>query len=194
MTTSKNNGFTLIEITVVMSIFILIFILGSNFIVTTLQSTRFTSDQGEAIIQARKAIDNISKDVREASSSERGDYPISYMTSQNFIWYGDVNNDGLAEKINYLVYGTDLLRVVTAPGASNNYPDSEKSTTTIAYYINNQTEAIFKYYDADNNETAIINEVRLINVSLKINVTPAVAPNDYYVETDIQLRNLKDNL
>ena len=40
----------------------------------------------------------------------------------------------------------------------------------------------------------MINEVRLINVILKINVTPLVAPNDYYVETDIQLRNLKDNL
>jgi len=194
MTANKNKGFTLIEITVVMSIFILIFILGSNFIVTTLQSTRFTSDQGEAIAQARKAINNISKDVREASRSERGDYPISYMSAQNFMWYGDINNDGSAEKINYLVDDSDLLRVVTAPGASNNYPSSEKSTTTIAHYINNQAEAIFKYYDADNNETATINEVRLIGVILKINVTPAVAPNDYYVETDIQLRNLKDNL
>lgn len=194
MAVNKNKGFTLLEITVVMSIFILIFILGSNFIITVLQSTRFTSDQGEAITQARRAIDNISKDVREASRSERGDYPISYMADQNFMWYGDINNDGSAEKINYMVDSSELLRVVTAPGASDNYPDSEKSTTTIAHYINNQSEAIFKYYDADNNETAVINEVRLISVILKINVTPLVAPNDYYVETDIQLRNLKDNL
>ena len=194
MIADKNKGFTLIELTVVMSIFILMFILGGNFNVTTLQATRFTSDQGEAIIQARKAINNISKDVREASCSERGDYPIGHMATQNFIWYGDVNNDNLAEKINYLIDGSDLLRVITGPGVNNNYPDSEKSTSTIAYYMNNQTESIFKYYDADNNETAAINEVRLINVNLKINVTPLVAPNDYYVETDIQLRNLKDNL
>ena len=68
------------------------------------------------------------------------------------------------------------------------------ATTTIASYVNNQEEAIFTYYDNSYNETGLINNVRLINIKLKINVTPERAPMDYTVETDVTLRNLKDNL
>jgi hypothetical protein len=60
--------------------------------------------------------------------------------------------------------------------------------------MNNQEDTIFTYYDSDHSEANIINDIRLVNIQLKINVTPNIAPNDYWARTDIQLRNLKDNL
>jgi hypothetical protein len=63
----------------------------------------------------------------------------------------------------------------------------------VADYVNNLSSPIFKYYDSDLNETTNINDVRSVGVSLKINVTPERAPYDYILESDVQLRNLKDN-
>lgn len=190
----NKSGFTLIESMVVLLIMVTVITLGSDYIITGFKGTTFESEQHEAIQNARKALENISKDVREASQSERGDYPLSFISAQNFIWYGDIDNDNEAEKIRYFLNSDNTLRrVVTQPGALGNY-DGSVTTTTIAYYVNNQAEPIFSYFNSLNAATNIINDVRLVNVRLKLNVTPAVAPNDYYIESDIQLRNLKDNL
>lgn len=190
----KNQpGYSLIEIIVTISIFLLVFMLGANFIIRGFRSITFGSEQETAIQNARRAMENLAKDIREAKSSEKGDYPLSTTEEQNFIWYGDVDNDSITEKIRYSLSENTLQKVIIEPGAENLY-NGPGSTTTIAQYVNNQTEPIFAYYDANNNETDIINDIRLINIKLKINVTPERAPLDYYLDTDIQLRNLKDNL
>jgi prepilin-type N-terminal cleavage/methylation domain-containing protein len=189
----NQSGYSLIEITVTVAIFALVFILGANFIITGFRSMTFGSEQETAIQNARRAMENLAKDIREAKSSEKGDYPLSVTEEQNFTWYGDVDNDGVAEKIKYFLLSSTLQRVIVEPGAGNLY-SGPGATTTIAQYVNNQAEPIFTYYDASNNETDEINNIRLINIKLKINVTPERAPLDYYLETDIQLRNLKDNL
>lgn len=186
-------GFTLIELLISMSIFVMVMIIGANFIMTSFKSNRFTSEQEEAIQNARKATENLIRDVREAKISERGDFPLVSIGAQEFIWYGDIDNDGETEKIKYLLDGINLIRIVTQPGALNNY-DGGSATTTIATYLNNQAEPIFHYYDDENNATPYIGDVRMVLVKLKVNVTPAIAPADYYVETSISLRNLKDNL
>ena len=191
---NKNTqGFTLVEIIVAMSIFILVFALGSEFIIKGLKSISFGSNQATAINHARRAMENLSIDLREAKKSEKGDYPILTIEAQNFIWYGDVDNDGITEQIRYFLDSSKLKRAIIEPGPDNNYDEAE-TTEIIAKYVNNQTENIFTYYDGANNETSLINNIRLINIKLKINVKPEIAPGDYYIESDIQLRNLKDNL
>lgn len=191
---NKNTqGFTLVEIIIAMSIFILVFALGSEFIIKGLKSISFGSNQATAINHARRAMENLSIDLREAKKSEKGDYPILTIEAQNFIWYGDVDNDGITEQIRYFLDSSKLKRAIIEPGPDNNY-DGAETTEIIAKYVNNQTENIFTYYDGANNETSLINNIRLINIKLKINVKPEIAPGDYYIELDIQLRNLKDNL
>ena len=190
---SNLTGFTLLEIIVVMSIFILIFIIGSEFIIKGFKSISFGSEQATAINHARKAMENLSVDLREAKKSEKGDYPLLVIEPQNFVWYGDIDNNGVTEKIRYFLDNTELKKTIIEPGLDNNY-DGIGTTQAISKYVNNQSENIFTYYDSDNNETNLINGIRLINIKLKINVTPEIAPGDYYIESDIQLRNLKDNL
>lgn len=189
----KNKGFSLVEVTVVIAIMTIIFILGGNFIITGFRSTTFGSEQTDAVDNGRKALESLTLDVREAIMSERGDYALNTIEDQNFVWFGDIDNDGAVEMIRYFLENTSLKRIVTEPGDSNNY-DGSVSTSTIASHINNQAEPIFYYYDSNNATTSVINNVRLVNIVLKMNVTPEIAPNDYYIETDVHLRNLKDNL
>lgn len=184
---------SLVEVMVSIGILLFVVILTGDYIASGFRTTTFADEQTKAIKNARKALESVAIDLREARRSERGDYPLTRVDSQDFSWYGDIDNDDTSEKIRYFKQGMDLVRVVTEPDAGNNYV-GPVSTTTIAQHINNQTEAIFIYLDGNNTETSIINQIRMINISLKVNVTPERAPADYYVETDINLRNLKDNL
>jgi len=190
---NNKKGLSLIEILVTMGIFIIVIIMAGDFIVTGFRATRFESEQDMAIQSARNGLDVISREVRGANQSEQGDYPLARIEEEDFIYYADVDDDGLMERVRYYLIGTNLYRVVTEPGPLGNY-STTPATTTISQYMNNQDEPIFSYFDNNYDETSIINQVRLIKAYLVVNVTPTVMPNDYIVETDVHLRNLKDNL
>jgi prepilin-type N-terminal cleavage/methylation domain-containing protein len=187
------NGFSLIEILVAISILTLVITIGSDFIITGFRATTFNSEQDTAVQQARRAMEIITKEIRGANSSELGDYPLSLTEANDFIFYSDTDDDGQTEKIRYFLNGIVIMCVITEPDAANSY-NHAGATSTVATYLNNGAMPIFTYYDNDYNQTSIINNIRLINIKLQVNVTPARAPNDYYLESDVNLRNLKDNL
>lgn len=188
-----NFGFSLIEILVSMGIFIFLIAMAGDFVITGFKSISFGSEQETAIQNARKALESVGRDLREAKTSDRGDYALLTAEEQNLIWFGDVDNDNNAEQIRYYLSSSTLYRTIIEPGSSNDYTGTS-TTNIIANYVNNQTEPIFVFYSDNNATTSLINEITLININLKINVTPERAPADVYVQTDIQLRNLKDNL
>lgn len=184
---------TLIETLVVMSIFVSLSIIASAFIIRGFKAITFNSEQATAIANGRKAIEIMSDNMRKARSSEKGDYAVASATPQSLIFYCDYDNDSIAEKITYFLSSSTMKMTATEPGTSNNYTGTS-TTVDLAQYVNNQAESIFRFYSSENLETNTINSIRLINIKLKINVTPSRAPQDYYVETDAELRNLKDNL
>jgi prepilin-type N-terminal cleavage/methylation domain-containing protein len=190
---SNNRGLSLLEIMITISIMSLIILIGTDFIISGLKSSNFMSQQEEAVIIARKSSEEVTKQIREIKSSENGDYPIALASSQELIVFGDEDGDGKSDKIRYYLDGSKLLKEVTRPGTNNAY-SGEKVISEVALFINNQSEPIFTYYDEKRIETTEINKIRLITTNLKINVNPAIAPQDIYIENDIQLRNLKDNL
>ena len=189
----NKTGFTLMEMLVAMAVFLIVILLAGNFIITGFRSTTFGSEQETAIQNARRGMEIMSKEIRGANNSDRGDYPLATIEDNDFVYYSDINDDGQMERVRYFLDDTLLKKVTTPPGPANDY-NMPSATTTIAKFMNNQEEAIFTYYDNNYIETGDLDSIRLINIKLKINVTPERAPNDYYVETDVHLRNLKDNL
>lgn len=191
----NNKGFSLFEIMVVMTITITIVFMSSDYIIKGFRSSLFNDEQTTAIHTARQAVNIINKEVRGANSSELGSYPLNNINDDDFCFFSDIDDDGETEKIRYYLDNINykLLKSVTEPGSSKNYSDPP-TISTIANFVNNQEEAIFLYLDDNGNETSTINEIRLITTILKINVTPWRSPADYYVESSVNLRNLKDNL
>lgn len=189
----NKTGFTLMEISIAMAIFLTVALLAGDFIIKGFRSTTFGSEQETAIQNARRGMEIMTKEIRGANDSERGDYPLSTVENDDFVYYSDINDDGQMERVRYFLDDTLLKKITMPPGPADDY-NMPTATTTIAEYVNNQAEAIFTYYDDNYIETGDLDSIRLINIKLKINVTPERAPNDYYVETDVNLRNLKDNL
>lgn len=189
----NKNGFTIIELLVVISIMGIISTLVLNFTVMGFKATRFEAEQAEAVTQARNALSIMKKEIRGANNSAHGDYPLLIIENQEFVFFSDIDKDDVYEKVGYYLDGLELKKAVTEPGALNDYSETP-DVTVIANYVNNQSEDIFTYYNSDYATAGDINEVRLINMNLKINVTPEIAPADIYVEADVALRNLKSNL
>lgn len=181
------------ETMIATSILLLIMAFSYEFIVAGFKTTTFASEQETAIDHARRAMEIMVKEIRGANYSEQGSYALELIDKHDFIFYSDVNDDNRMEKVRYFLDGTELKRVVTLPGPLYDY-SGPSSTSTLAKYVNNQEDNIFVYYDSELNVTNQINEVRLINIHLKINVTPTRSPNDYILESDVNMRNLKDNL
>jgi hypothetical protein len=167
--------------------------MGADMITRTMKAMVFNDEQATAITNARRAMTIMTKEIREAKLSDRGDYPLLTVNPQNFVFFSNIDSDQDTEKVQYTLSGYNLLKIITEPGVAHTYT-GPYSTTTIAQYVNNVAEPIFYYYDSNNATTTDIIQIRLVNLRLKINVTPARAPSDYYVETDINLRNLKSNL
>lgn len=198
--TGNLTGFTLLEIIVVMSLFVVLTMVTGDFIVQGLRSTIFGYEQDEAIKNARRATDQMVKEIREAAPSAAGNYIFDTVATNTIRFYSNVDSDSLTERVRYYVASSSLYRgVVEATGSpSYNYPDADETVSRVAQYINNGSDPIFTYYDTDNNLIAdpATNkiDIRLIHLRLKVNVTPERAPQDFDVETDIMVRNLKDNL
>lgn len=193
------SGFTLVEILVVMSIFVFLMVTATDFIIEGIQSSTFGHEQDTAVSNARKSLDPLAKEIREATPAANGNYSFASTTGQVLSFYADVDSDAGAEKIRYYLMGSNLYRGVTkATGSPLTYPAAAEISNKIVDYINNQTDPIFTYFDTYNNlipnPTASTSAIRMIHIRLKINVTPAIAPGDYVVDTDVQIRNLKDNL
>lgn len=193
------GGFTLMEILVVLSIFIILIVMGTDLMIKGLVSSAFIYEQAEAVQNGRNAADSLVKEIRKANRAETGDYLLDTVMPQQLVLYSDINSDNFTEKVNYFLDNQTLKRgVIMATGTPIQYPAVNETITSLANYINNQTEAIFTYYDKNGqpiaNPAANKQNIRLINLFIKINVAPDRAPQDFILNADVQIRNLKDNL
>lgn len=203
--TKKNqHGFTLLEITIAMAIFVILIFAWNNFAIQSYRSTSFGQQQLEAIRQAQKGIDLMAKELRELGPAENGAYPLELAGDQEIIFYSDIDQDVYTERVRYWLDESNLKKGVTEPsGNPLTYNPLDEVASTISIYVRNDTDPIFSYYNGDHPYDTVNNplpaparlvETKLIHVYLKVNVDPKRAPSHFELETDIQLRNLKDNL
>src|SRR3989338_4320597 len=70
----------------------------------------------------RKVLKTMTSEIRTASIAETGAYTINQATASSFIFYSDIDNDGLKEKLRYFLTDTSLQKGVIKPtGAPLSY-------------------------------------------------------------------------
>ncbi|MCX6703669.1 MAG: type II secretion system protein [Candidatus Zambryskibacteria bacterium] len=156
-----------------------------------------------AQLDARHVLKQLVAELREASPSSLGGYPIALASSTALTFYSDINNDGIKERIRYFMSGTTLRRGELSPtGSPLVYVDAnEKLSSAVAYVSNNATTSIFTYYPSTFAGTTspltqpvTISSIRMIGINILIEKDPNRSPSPLRVTTSVVLRNLKDNL
>ncbi len=195
----NKKAFTLLELLIIITIVIMLSFMGSEFVIQGIKMQTFTQKQDEAVYDARNILNEISKEIREAQFSSTGDYLLDTVEEQELSFYSNIDNDNLVEKIHYFLDGYNLKKGIIKPsGDPLEYLDSNETITTISSYVANQNDPIFTYFDENGNQISNPNlnkhDIRLIHIFFKIDVNPGKAPDPYNLITDVQIRNLKNNL
>ncbi len=97
------KGFTLVETIVVIFVFTLIMGAVSGLIVMAYRTKSYTWYQSTAIDEARRGIETMIKEIREAKSGDNGFYPVESAGDKEFIFYSDIDNDGKTERVRYFL-------------------------------------------------------------------------------------------
>lgn len=202
-----SRGFTLIEVVTTVSVVSIMFVVASNFIIDTMQSQRYLSEQNDAIVESRKAVAKITSELRETVSADTGAYPLDTLDDQEIIFYSDVDKDQETERVRYFLNGTQLIRGVIEPTEDAvtleiSYDTATETTNAIAYYIQNGVTPLFTYYNEDYPSDTVTNPLttpadpsvtRMVGVHIETNVDPNRIPDTRDLDSFIQLRNLKEN-
>jgi prepilin-type N-terminal cleavage/methylation domain-containing protein len=97
------KGFTLIETIVAIFVFSLLMVAVSGMIFVLYRSQSYQWEQSLAIEEAKRGVETMVKEIREAREGEDGSFPIFYAGDKEFIFFSDVDNDGKTERVRYFL-------------------------------------------------------------------------------------------
>ena len=199
-----HSGFTLIEVLVSITVFLLLLGIFTNFVVQSYRLQTYDVEQGEAVRQARNGVEKMVKELREVTYADDGSYgivPGSALT-ESITFYSDVDLDQSTERIRYFLENNQLMRGVIEPGSPPLiYDPAAEQVAAVASFVNNGDISLLTYYndqypvDVINNPLSSpidVTEITLLRIELVINVTPTRAPFNFHQVSLAQLRNLKE--
>lgn len=150
------------------------------------------------------AVTMFTKELRRASPGENGSYLLSTAGDQNIAFYSDSDLDNQAEKIQYHLEGTNLIKTTIQPtGFPVSYPNDQVVNTIISSIIRNGSQPIFYYYNEDypgdtqNNplsQNKRLSDTKTVKIYLRANTNANDSEKDYIIDSLVNIRMLKDNL
>lgn len=194
---------TLLELLVVLGIVTIIIAGAVTFFKDTFSFNRSITNSLDITGNARRALKTMIAEIRVASPSSLGAYPLVQTATSSFIFYGDVDADVQKERVRYYRSGTTLMRGIVDPtGSPLTYNLGSEVVAQIAKnVVNDNSTPIFTYYDSSYSGTQAplsgafdASLVRLIKINLVIDSTGTSTVSSDVFSSQVSMRNLKDNL
>lgn len=196
-------GFSLAEMVITVAIVGVIAVVISKFQSDVFSFNRVFYNSFSAADQAQKLLRPMTAEVRSASQSSNGAYPIEAFAANDFTFFSDINNDGLKDWVRYYISGTTAYKETIVPsGNPLTYNTANKKTTTFMTGVQNISNGIatFKYYSSAYTGgatgevvpgTGNIQDIRLVKITFRIDADPNKPPAASDVTTQVSIRNLK---
>jgi prepilin-type N-terminal cleavage/methylation domain-containing protein len=197
-----SDGFTLLEILVALSIFLLIIGALTAIFIFGFRSRAVIMEQLLTQTEGRRIVQDLVNELRSANQSSIGAYAVEKATNSEIIFYSNIDTDSYRERLRYFLDGTNFKKGVTKPsGNPMIYNTSTESVVIIAHDVVNPTSTpIFRYYDqsytgTQNSLTMPVNvtQIRMVAVRLIMEEDPALSPAPFDVQAKAEIRNFKNN-
>lgn len=199
------SGFTVIELSVVGFLIVILGfgILGLQKILADSQLIGFVNYLN--VDEANYTVSQMAREMRTMRAGQNGSFTLVECLDNEISFYSDIDFDGESELVRYYLEGTTLKKSVIEPtGFPAVYPPETATTKILTENVQNTITPLFMYFNSDwpkdtaNNPLPTptnLAEVRMIRITLDINVNPENAQHSIYsLSTNVTLRMLKDNL
>jgi Tfp pilus assembly protein PilV len=110
-----NRGLTFIETMIWIALMVAAISAIASTVAYFYRTNAYSLEQAGAVTSAQRGLDQIVRVVREASFSSQGAYPIVSVAPNELVFYADVDDDPLIERIHYYLSGTSLMRGTLNP-------------------------------------------------------------------------------
>jgi len=197
------RGISLMEVLVAVGIFVLLVVSVVSLFLYSWKSNRIIWEQLSTQNEGRKIIQDFVNELRSASYSSIGAYPLETVSSTEIIFYSNIDTDTLRERVRYFLVGTTLKKGVIKPsGVPLAYNQASESIVDIVHDLANGTSSLFYYYDENYTGSATntpmtqpvnISNVRVVGIKLMLEEDPAASPAPFSIESKAVIRNLKTN-
>ncbi|MDO8509761.1 MAG: prepilin-type N-terminal cleavage/methylation domain-containing protein [bacterium] len=197
-----NRGLTLIEVLVAMGIFVFLVIGIIDLMLWAMRGRDIVWEQLSTQNEGRKIVQDFTNELRRATASSIGAYPLEIAESQQIVFYSNIDTDSWRERIRYYISDKTLKKGVTKPtGNPLTYNPASEVLTDVVQDVANGISSLFYYYDQSYtgaSSTAMaspvnITNVRMVGISLSLEEKPNVAPAPFNIEAKVEIRNLKSN-
>lgn len=201
----NKKGFSLAELLIVVAILGAFAVLVANFQTKIFQYNRIFAGGNFVGSDAQNVVRLMAGEIRSMSPSSAGAFAIESAGTSTFVFFNDIDSDGLKERIRYFASSTDLKRGVIKPsGNPMTYnPTSETFSTIMSNVLNSSSTPIFSYYNENYDGTATTSlplpinvlDVRLVDINVILGGSdPKQSLAPIYASTKVSIRSLKDNL
>ena len=202
MNTRFHQGFTLVEMVMVIAINTILMLVITESIVSLYKNHGYTYAQSNEIDAARRSVSDWMRDAREMSPAANGAFPIVTVEAERFGFYSDIDNDSGVEYVEFELVGTNLYRYTYNPignPVTYNTATPDESVLLSEYVQNiSQGQITFQYYDGMGallaSPAAMISDIRYIEMRVIVNIDPLRSPEEFMLKGSVAPRNLKDNL
>ena len=189
-------GLTFIEMMVTLSIFAIVMIALVNSILFFYRANTSSIQQAYQVESARRGVQLLVRDIREATYGADGSYPLAEMASTSITFNADTDRDAAVEKIRYTLSGTSLSRTVIEPTGNPAQYVGSGETSVVSDHARNlgQNIAVFQYFNASTTEVVnpnAIASVVSVTVSIIVNISPYRLPGEFTLRSSATLRNLR---
>lgn len=190
------------ETVVVLGIFSIISIAASWLLIHSNRDTVIIWEQLATQAEGRKALEQVTDDVRRAEVSSVGSFPLVSTEEYSLVFYANIDNDLLRERIHYWIDDTILKKGVLKPSGEPLSYTGVEDVVEIAHSVVNiqKSVPVFLYFDesysgdgAALEQPVGATDVHVIKVQLELEKDPTDTPVPLHVESTVQVRNLKTN-
>ncbi|OHB00051.1 MAG: hypothetical protein A3E93_02395 [Candidatus Zambryskibacteria bacterium RIFCSPHIGHO2_12_FULL_43_12b] len=198
----NHRGFTLVEVLISVGIMVAI-----GFAIANFQTDLFSINTGvqnnlSAQLEGRKILRTVISELREASPSSLGAFPLAQAGTSTLTIYSNIDSDSYKERIRYFTVGNELRRGVLKPSGNPLVYNSanENVEVMIRNIINGTSTPIFEYFDENYTGTTTplsqpvnVLSVRLVRITVIVDKDANRPPGAITITSQGMLRNLKSN-
>ena len=196
----KRGGFALIEFIIVIAIFAGILLVIANFSRNAAVLSNLINQNLQVEQDLEQTFQTIVTEIRSMGPSVQGAYPIESATTSSLVFFSDVDEDGVSERVRYTIGTSTVVRGITEP--AGNPAVYSTSTEAVKTVVSNlfTTSSTFEYFDSSYTGTGAplsspidISKIRLVRVTISADVSPTSAPKPTTFTNMIMVRNLKED-